>query len=180
MGDGTVLDDELAISLGLQPGVRLVELGVYGRVILPVDFEFSAGWDAPPLGSIFDLGDGRDDVMLAPVESVLPQGLEDWDVDFFLPAATTAVEVGFSPVTFTGAGRTSVSQFAAEFGEGLESIFLYDVMNQQWVSFIVGAPVRINTLATLDSRTLCSSGPRRPAPSSRSTSSRVAPVQSGR
>ena len=45
----TLLSDELALSLGLQPGARLVDLGAVGAVILPDDFEFTDGWDAPPV-----------------------------------------------------------------------------------------------------------------------------------
>ena len=147
----TVLADDVAIGLGLATGARLVTLGSGARAILPVSFVFTSGWDAPPRGSIFDLG-GRIDLMPAPVDSALPPGLAGWSEDLLLPAATTSAQVGFNPVTFAGATGTSPASFAAQFGDGLLSMWRFDAAGQRWLSFIAGAPARVNTLTTLGTR----------------------------
>ena len=151
VSEETSLADDVAIGLGLAPGARLVTRSSGARAILPVDFAFTAGWDAPPRGSIFDLG-GRTDLMPAPVGSALPSGLAGWGEDFLLPAATTDAQVVFNPVTFAGVSGTSAADFAAQFGDGLQSMWRFDAATQQWLNFIAGAPARVNTLATLNSR----------------------------
>ena len=90
--------------------------------------------------------------MPAPVDSALPPGLAGWSEDLLLPAATTSAQVGFNPVTFAGATGTSPASFAAQFGDGLLSMWRFDAAGQRWLSFIAGAPARVNTLTTLGTR----------------------------
>ncbi|MEE8336758.1 MAG: hypothetical protein V3R95_01720, partial [Dehalococcoidia bacterium] len=122
------------------------------QVIVPVDFTFTSGWDAPPVGSIFDLGDGSAGLILAPVGSTLPAGLTGWTQDFFLPGSTTAVKIGLSPVVFTGTDGTDVADFAASITTGLESILRFNAVTQTWDSYGPDRASFANQISTLNAR----------------------------
>ncbi|HJM74281.1 MAG TPA: hypothetical protein QGI71_00235 [Dehalococcoidia bacterium] len=140
----TALGDKLALSLGLQAGAQRLVLDLGAQVIVPADFTFTPDWDAPPVGSIFDLGTKTDGLILAPVGSTLPAGLAGWNQDFFLPGSTTSVKIGVCSVVFTGASGMKVEDFAKSITTGLESILRFDAPTRTWGSYApVARPSRI-------------------------------------
>jgi hypothetical protein len=145
-----VLGDSLALGLGLQPGARLVDLGANGQVIVPKDFQFTAGWDSPPVGALFDVSATASDVFLANVGATLPAGVTGWTTDFFLPGSVVSIEAGLTPLTFVGASGTSATTLATAIGTGLETIWRYDAATQKWTSFAPGRPAFINDFSTLN------------------------------
>jgi hypothetical protein len=148
----TRLDDSLALSLGLKVGARRVVLASGAEAILPVDFAFTAAWDTPPVGSIFDLGANTGGLILAPTGSSLPAGLSGWTQDFFLPGSTTSVKIGFSAVVFTGTSGTAVADFAKTITTGLDTIFRFNAATQTWGSYSPNVPSFANSISTLNAR----------------------------
>ena len=88
------------------------------QVLLPPGFSFSDGWQAPPSGAIFDLGEDLEGLALAQAGDTAPAG--PWQLDFFLPAAISAGPMttvdlarGFTAVAYMGAVAGSVADWAA-------------------------------------------------------------------
>lgn len=118
-------------------------------MILPPDFAFSAGWDAPPAGALFHLEDDLNGLILAPVGSAPPSEFPEWSLDFFLPAAIPTLDSGFNALTFTGVSGTRVEEFVASFGGAVTAVFRFNSATQQYETFTLGAPAFVNTLTTL-------------------------------
>ncbi len=143
------LRDVVAIALGYGAGAQLASLGTCVQVILPPDFAFSAGWDAPPAGALFHLEDDLNGLILAPVGSAPPSEFPEWSLDFFLPAAIPTLDSGFNALTFTGVSGTRVEEFVASFGGAVTAVFRFNSATQQYETFTLGAPAFVNTLTTL-------------------------------
>ena len=145
------LPDEVAISLGYIDGAQLAALGSCVRVILPGDFAFTDGWDAPPSGALFDLSGGVEGLFLAEVGAALPAGLDGWDMDFFLPdGARVELQTGFNALSYTGASGVDISAYVSDLGDGVLSVFRFNAVKQQYESYTVGAPAFVNSLTTLE------------------------------
>ncbi len=130
----TTLDDATSLELGYGIGGQLATLDACVQVLLPADFTFTDGWQAPPQGAVFDLDESLEGLELAAIGSVLPASLEDWSLDFFLP-----VDSGEVLALVTG-GQFLFWQFgpanAADVFGTVKIAWLFDPVAISWISFI--------------------------------------------
>ena len=69
-----------------------------------------------------------------------------------VPTIQHTFVAGLNPLVFTGADKTSASDFADEIGPGLSGLFRFNARQQLWESHLPGAPSFINTLREIRQR----------------------------